>query len=124
VFAFCSVSQGLVLARNAFLINAILPFIGAVLARSSPITWAASFVLAPFTSMDPALGAGMVAAYVEGKVNPPNMDELEDIVKITEYRDLWSNQAGRIILSFVFVTLGSALATFIAAFYLGVNLAC
>lgn len=124
VFAFCSVSQGLVLARNAFLINAILPFIGAILAKSSPVTWAASFVSAPFTSMDPALGAGMVAAYVEGKVNPPNMDELEDIVKITQYRDLWSNQAGRIILSFVFVTLGSALATFIAAFYLGVNLAC
>ncbi|MFB6116432.1 MAG: TraB/GumN family protein [Candidatus Nanosalina sp.] len=124
VFVFCSVAEGILLARNAFLINALLPFIGAILARSSPLTWIASFVSAPFTSMDPALGAGMVAAYVEGKLKPPTVQEMEDIVEITEYRDLWSNQAGRILLSFVFVTLGSAAATFIAVFYLGTNLAC
>lgn len=124
VFVFCSVTEGILLARNAFLINAVLPFIGAVLARSSPVTWITSFFAAPFTSMDPALGAGMVAAYVEGKLNPPTVEEMEDIVKITDYRDLWDNQAGRILLSFVFVTLGSAAATFIAVFYLGTNLAC
>ena len=124
VFVFCSVAEGILLARNAFLINAVLPFIGAILARSSPITWVTAFFAAPFTSMDPALGAGMVAAYVEGKFNPPTVEEMEDIVKITEYRDLWDNQAGRILLSFVFVTLGSAAATFIAVFYLGTNLAC
>lgn len=123
-FVFCGAAQGLLLARNAFLINAILPFIGAIIARSSPVTWLVSFVAAPFTSMDPALGAGMVAAYVEGKLNPPTVKEMEDIVEITEYRDLWGNQAGRILLSFVFVTLGSAAATFIAVFYLGTNLAC
>ncbi len=124
VFVFCSVAEGIVLARNAFLVNAILPFIGAILARSSPITWVTSFFAAPFTSMDPALGAGMVAAYVEGKLNPPTVQEMEDIVNITEYGDLWDNQAGRILLSFVFVTLGSAAATFIAVFYLGTNVAC
>jgi pheromone shutdown-related protein TraB len=124
VFVFCSPAKGLILARNAFLINAILPFIGAIIARSSPVTWVISFVAAPFTSMDPALGAGMVAAYAEGKINPPTVQEMEDVVKLTEYRELWSNQAGRILLTFVFVTLGSALATFIAAFYLGVNIAC
>jgi pheromone shutdown-related protein TraB len=124
VFVFCSVAQGIILARNAFLINAILPFIGAILARSSPLTWAVSFIAAPFTSMDPALGAGMVAAYVEGKLKPPTVEEMEDIVKITNYRELWNNQAGRIILTFFFVTMGSAAATFIAVFYLGTNLVC
>lgn len=124
VFLFCSVAEGIVLARNAFLINAILPFIGAIFARSSPLTWVVSFVAAPFTSMDPALGAGMVAAYVEGKLKPPKVEEMESIVKITSYRELWNNQAGRIILTFIFVTLGSAAATFIAVFYLGTNLAC
>lgn len=124
VFTFCSVAEGIVLARNAFLINAVLPLIGAAAAKSSPLTWLASFVSAPFTSMDPALGAGMVAAYVEGKRKPPQVQEMEDIVDITRYRDLWSNQAGRILLSFVFVTLGSGLATFISVFYLGTNIAC
>ena len=124
VFIFCSVAEGIILARNAFLVNAILPFIGAVLARASPLTWLVSFFASPFTSMDPALGGGMVAAYAEGKLKPPTVEEMEDIVNITNYRELWGNQAGRIILTFVFVTLGSAAATFIAAFYLGANLVC
>lgn len=98
--------------------NGILAMLGAIIARSSPITWVASFLAAPLTSLDPALGAGMVAAYVEGKVKPPTVGETESIAYIENYRDLWSNQVGRILLTFFFVTLGSAAATFISAGYI------
>jgi len=98
--------------------NGILAMLGAIIARASPITWAASFVSAPLTSLDPALGAGMVAAYVEGKIRPPTVGETEDIAYIESYRDLWNNQVGRILLTFFFVTLGSAAATFLSAGYI------
>lgn len=98
--------------------NGLLALAGAIVARSSPVTWIASFVSAPLTSLDPALGAGMVAAYVEGKVRPPTVGETEEIAYVERYRDLWGNQVGRILLTFFFVTLGSAAATFISAGYL------
>jgi len=98
--------------------NGILAMTGAIIARASPVTWLASFVAAPLTSLDPALGAGMVAAYAEGKVRPPTVGETEDIAYLEKYRDLWSNQVGRILLTFLFVTLGSASATFLSAGYI------
>lgn len=98
--------------------NGFLAMLGAIIARSHPLTWAISFAAAPLTSLDPALGAGMVASYAEGKFYPPKVEELESAPYITEYRDLWGNQVGRILLTFVFVTVGSAAATFISAGYI------
>jgi pheromone shutdown-related protein TraB len=109
---------GVELTASWILINGVLAMSGAMLARSHVATWIVSFVSAPLTSLDPALGAGMVASYFEGKFYPPTVEELEDIAKITSYSELWSNQAGRILLTFFFVTLGSAAATFIAAFHI------
>lgn len=98
--------------------NGILALIGAIAARSHLETWIASFVAAPLTSLDPAIGAGMVAGYVEAKLHPPTVGELEDIVKVENFRQMWHNQAGRILLTFIFVTIGSASATFISAGYI------
>lgn len=100
------------------LINGVLALLGAILARSHVLTWFISFVAAPLTSLDPALGAGMVASYAEGKFYPPKVEELESIAYIENYKDLWSNQVGRILLTFVFVSIGSATATFISAGYI------
>lgn len=109
---------GVDLTASWILINGILAMGGAMLARSHVATWIVSFISAPLTSLDPALGAGMVSSYFEGKFYPPTVEELEDITKITSYAELWNNQAGRILLTFFFVTLGSASATFIAAFHI------
>jgi pheromone shutdown-related protein TraB len=98
--------------------NGVLAMLGAIVARSHISTWITSFVAAPLTSLDPALGAGMVASYAEAKLHPPTVEEMEEVTKVERYRDLWSNQAGRILLTFLFVTLGSAAATFISAGYI------
>jgi pheromone shutdown-related protein TraB len=95
--------------------NGLLAMIGAIIARSHLTTWLTSFVAAPLTSLDPALGAGMVASYAEGKMYPPTVEEMEEITKVEKYRDLWKNQAGRVLLTFFFVTIGSAAATFLSA---------
>jgi pheromone shutdown-related protein TraB len=95
--------------------NGLLAMLGAIIARSHISTWIVSFLAAPLTSLDPALGAGMVASYSEAKFHPPTVEEMEEVVKVEKYRDLWGNQAGRVLLTFFFVTLGSAAATFISA---------
>jgi pheromone shutdown-related protein TraB len=95
--------------------NGLLAMLGAIVARSHISTWITSFVAAPLTSLDPALGAGMVASYSEAKFHPPTVEEMEEVTKVEKYRDLWNNQAGRVLLTFFFVTLGSAAATFASA---------
>lgn len=96
--------------------NAALAGLGAILARSHALTVSGSLIAAPFTSLNPGIGAGYVAAYMEAKFYPPTVEELEELPYITKYRELWSNQAGRILLAFVLVTIGSAIATFIGTF--------
>jgi len=98
--------------------NGILAMLGAIIARSHVSTWITSFVAAPLTSLDPALGAGMVASYSEAKFHPPTVEELETVTQIDSYRELWGNQMGRILLTLGFVTIGSAAATFISAGYI------
>lgn len=100
------------------LANGIGALAGALVARSHPATWIVSFLSAPLTSLSPAIGAGMVAGYFEAKFYPPSVGELEDIVYIEKYSDLWGNQVGRIILTFVLVSIGSAIATFAGAGYI------
>ena len=98
--------------------NGILAMLGAIIARSHVSTWIISFLAAPLTSLDPALGAGMVASYAEAKFHPPTVEELETVTQIDSYRELWGNQMGRILLTLGFVTIGSAAATFISAGYI------
>jgi pheromone shutdown-related protein TraB len=108
-------STGITGVKFWILSNGLLAMLGAIIARSHITTWITSFIAAPLTSLDPALGAGMVAAYAEGKMYPPTVEEMEEVTKVERYRDLWDNQAGRVLLTFFFVTLGSASATFLSA---------
>lgn len=116
---FCT---GLNLTYAWILMNGIGAFIGAVVARSHPATWIVSFLSAPLTSLSPAIGAGMVAAYFEGKFYPPKVEELESVASITSYRELWDNQASKILLVFILVSIGSAVATFAGAGYIASNI--
>jgi len=93
------------------LLNTTLSLAGALIARAHLTTGIISGLAAPLTSVNPTIGSGMVAAYAEAYMYPPTVEDMESVVDITEYKDLWDNQAGRVILTFIFVTLGSFVAT-------------
>lgn len=97
------------------LLNGLFSMIGAIAAKAHPLTWITSFIAAPLTSLSPVIGAGFVAAYIEAKLRPPSVEDMETIAEITDYKQLWDNQLGRIILTFILVSMGSALATFLSA---------
>ena len=102
--------------------NSILAAVAAMVARSHPLTWLTSFIISPITSLNPVLPAGGVAAYVEAKINPPTVGELEEVSKISDYRELWNNQVGVILLTFLFVNLGSGGAAIISGLFILVTL--
>jgi len=111
-------STGIEATTFWILANGVGALLGAILARSHLLTWFAAFFSSPLTSLTPVVGAGMVAAYVEGRFYPPKVKELEDIAYISHYKELWHNQVGRILLTFGLVSLFGALATFIGAGYI------
>ena len=98
--------------------NSILAMIGAIIARSHPLTWIISFIASPLTSVNPVLPAGLVAAYSEAKINSPKVEDLETITDIESYRELWDNQVGIILLTFLLVNLGSGAGALISGLYI------
>jgi len=56
---------GLDLIKTWFIYNGVLSGIGAAIAGGHPLTILSAIIAAPFTSLNPAVGAGMVSAFVE-----------------------------------------------------------
>jgi pheromone shutdown-related protein TraB len=108
---------GLQLLSDWFIINATLAGTGAVLAAAHPLTVVVAFLAAPFTSLLPMIGAGFVAAAAETALRRPRVGDFgslrRDVMRLGGW---WRNRVARILLVFLFVTVGSASGTYIAGF--------
>jgi len=99
------------------LINGGLAGLGAAVALGHPLTILATMVAAPFTSLNPMIGAGFVAAGVELALRRPRVGDLADLRHaVTSARGWWSNRAARALLVFVLATAGSVAGTYLAGF--------
>ncbi|MDY6788451.1 MAG: TraB/GumN family protein [Candidatus Nanohaloarchaea archaeon] len=96
-----------------FIMNGSMAALGALISLAHPLTILVSFIAAPFTSVNPALPAGLVAAYTENYVRSPRVEDLEGLGRIDTYTALWRNRATKILLIFFLVNLGSSIATFL-----------
>ena len=105
------------LVADWVLINGGLAGLGALIARGHPLTILSAMFGAPLTSLNPAVGAGMVAAAVETWLRKPNMGDFADLRHATtRLSGWWSNRVARILMVFFLTTLGSAAGTYIAGF--------
>ncbi|MCP4357361.1 MAG: TraB/GumN family protein [Chloroflexi bacterium] len=99
-----------------FLANAIPTAVGAMLAFAHPVTIIASFLAAPFTSLTPLIGAGYVAALVQVYMKPPTVKELKSVGEdVSQPKMWWRNKLLRLLLVFIFTTLGSLVGTVLGA---------
>lgn len=105
------------LVTDWVVINGTLTTVGALLARAHPVTVVTAFIAAPLTSLNPLIGAGMVTAAVETAFRRPRIVDFENLrEQVTRLRGWYANRATRILLVFVFCTVGSVAATYIAGF--------
>ena len=71
--------------------------------------------MAPFTSLNPVLSAGLFAALVESYIKKPKVKDFEDIVIDTDSpKGFLKNRVTRILIIFIVVNVCSSLATFIS----------
>lgn len=111
-----SPETGLQLLTDWTLITAGLAGLGTLIALAHPVTILATMVAAPFTTLNPVLGAGFVAAGVELWLRKPNVGDFERLRKdVTTWRGWWTNRAARVLLVFVLSTIGASSGTFLAS---------
>ncbi|MEA3343739.1 MAG: TraB family protein, partial [archaeon] len=101
-----------------FIINGTLSALGALLALAHPLTIISAFIAAPFTSLNPTIGAGIIAGLVEAKIREPRVKDFQDLDQITTFRGFYKNRVSRILLVAAFANLGSSIGTFAALPYL------
>ncbi|MBW6451709.1 MAG: TraB/GumN family protein [DPANN group archaeon] len=101
-----------------FIINAFFAGLGAVIAMAHPFTIIAAMVVSPFTSLNPAIGAGWIAGLVEVKYREPKVKDFNNLKKIDSIKAFWGNGISRIVLVAALVNLGSSIGSFVALPYI------
>lgn len=96
--------------------NSIVAALLSVVAGAKPLTVLTAFVASPITSLNPTIGAGMVAGVVEAWLRKPTVADCERIGDdILSWRGIYRNPFTRVLLVAVFATIGSAIGAWIGA---------
>src|SRR6056297_337416 len=96
-------------------VNGILSAIGALVALAHPLTIILSFLAAPFTSLNPTIGVGIVTGLFEGYIRRPRVSDFENIqTDILSVRGFYRNRFTHALVVFFLSSVGSAAGTFIA----------
>ena len=94
--------------------NAVMGALVSLIALPKPLSVLTAAVASPITSLNPALGAGMVVGLVEAWLRKPTVEDSETLVTdAATMRGLYRNPFSRVLLVAVCATLGSALGAYI-----------
>ena len=105
------------------LANGIPSALGAIIALGHPFTILSAFFGAPFTSLTPVIGAGYVSAFVQLYFQPPVVKEFQTVSDdVSSFKKWWRNKLLRILLVFIFTSLGSLIGTYVGAYEIISNL--
>ncbi len=114
-FFFANPEQMAQAAWAWILANGLLSAAGALLAWGHPITIITAFIAAPLTSLNPTIGAGFVTALVQTFVAPPLVSDMKRVGEdVLSLKGWWHNRLARVLLVFLFSSLGSSIGTFFA----------
>ncbi len=97
------------------LANGLLSALGTALAYGHPITIISAFIAAPITSLNPTIGAGFVTGFVQALTTPPTVRDMEHVGEdLVTIKGWWRNRLARVLLVFLFSSIGSSIGTFVA----------
>jgi pheromone shutdown-related protein TraB len=125
--AYIGVSKGLEVAGQSLLYwiiaNGVPSAIGSLVALAHPITTISAFFVAPVTSLTPVIGAGYVCAFLQAYFQPPKVREFETLADdVGKPREWWRNRMLRVLLVFIFTTIGSIIGTYVGGYEIVSNL--
>jgi pheromone shutdown-related protein TraB len=114
-FFFANPEQMAQAAWAWILANGLFSAAGTLLAWGHPATIITAFIAAPLTSLNPTIGAGFVTALVQSFVAPPLVSDMQRVGEdLLSLKGWWHNRLARVLLVFLFSSLGSSIGTFFA----------
>jgi len=100
------------------IVNGGLSALGCIIARAHPVAVLAGFIAAPFTSLNPFIGAGMVSGAVQAWKLPPRVIDFVNIQEdASSIRGWRKNRITRALAVLLLSSLGSSIGTFAALPY-------
>ena len=113
-FASSGWTSGIEMFKYWIHVNAVFTGIGGIVALAHPLTIIISMLAAPFTSLNPTIGVGIVSALLELKFRKPSVKDFtnmgEDALTLKGW---YKNKALHSLLVFFICSVGSAIGTFI-----------
>jgi pheromone shutdown-related protein TraB len=102
------------MVRDWILVTGTAAALGCLVAFAHPVTILSSWVIAPLTTLNPFVGAGMFLALIEAFFHKPRVRDFENLpYDITTWKGFWQNRITKILLVFVTSSLGASIGTFI-----------
>lgn len=94
-----------------------LAALGSLFALAHPVTILAAFISAPITTLNPAIGVGMVTGPIEALMRKPKVADFTTLRRDTaHWQGWWQNRVTRVLLVFIFSSIGSALGAYLAGY--------
>ena len=105
---------GMQMVFDWVLINGGLAALGGIVALAHPLTILAAAIGAPLTSLNPTIGIGFVTAATEIFLRKPQVGDFATLRRdVMHWKGWWHNRVSRVLLVFLFTTLGSAIGTYV-----------
>ncbi|MFQ5815310.1 MAG: TraB/GumN family protein [Candidatus Hydrothermarchaeaceae archaeon] len=112
-----ALSKGVPIKGPALLwvLNHSIPtFLGVMLAGGSLFSAAVGMLASPLTALNPLLAAGWFAGLAETKVRRVTVGDVSQMFKVGGMRELYRNNAFKVLLVTALANLGSMLGTFVS----------
>jgi len=106
---------GLEIVLTWVLWNGSLAALGSLLSLAHPLAIISSFLGAPFATLNPLIGIGMIAGLVQIAVCKPRVSDVQNITEdATNIKGVYRNRILKALLVFFLSSLGGAIGNFIS----------
>ncbi|MDR0443581.1 MAG: TraB/GumN family protein [Treponema sp.] len=114
-FLFSGVEKSIEILLHWVLWNGSLAALGAIIAMGHPLAILVSFLGAPFTSLTPVVGVGLLSGLTQVTFHKPRVSDIENITDdISGIKGVYRNRISRALLVFFLSSLGSSIGTFVS----------
>jgi pheromone shutdown-related protein TraB len=95
--------------------NSCLAALFTLIALGHPLSILTSFVLAPFTSLNPLVAVGWFAGLVQASVQKPQVKDLHAVQNdIFSFKGFYRNKVLKVFMVVIFANIGSSIGTVVA----------
>ena len=114
-FVYGGVEMGKKMVGSWLIWNGVLAGIGALVAGGHPLVILVSVLGAPFTSMCPFIGIGIVSGLLQAVLCKPKVSDMEMLQEdAATLKGFYKNRILRVLLVFLLSSVGSSIGTFVA----------